>query len=376
VAEYEGIRKHILEVLIASYLPLSISDIVARLPAPVGSFSPVPLEQTYSPHKRYEAGQRLFHPAAKYRSWFVVEEPMRDGSFIARFDSGKTRKLAHSDSKMDYYTFTAEYHKLELERLAEENLRQMSNVATIEGLFVLKSRLQRLPFHQLSNPRVLTRLTQLHARSRQDDRIDQLHTLCRRYKLTALYYLIPLENLPSIFERGILCKNLAPRGHASFANEDIQAKRHCKEIGDNLPLTLHDCVPLFFAPRPPLLYLRRDEQERLVYIRVNTIVLLEPGVVFSRVNAISAGGFFTDISDLGELDWAVLRAEYWRSDNEEQHRRNKLLRQAEAQIPVMVPVHRFLGLDVCDVQALQRVRQMVVDAGISLSVKRNRRLYC
>ena len=369
------IREHVLQVLTDSYLPLSVSEIAGKISSLTESSSPVPPEQTYSPHRKYKVGQRFFHPAEKYCSWFVVEELVNDKRLIARFDSGETKKLACSDPRVDYYRFTAEYRERELEKLIEESLSQMTDVVTVGGVFTFQSRLQQLPLDRLSDPCALAKLSQLRAQCRPDDKVDQLRSLCQRYGLAALYYLVPLENLPSIFKRGILPESLAPPGHVSFANEEIQAKRHNIRIRDDLPLTLHDCVPLFFAPRPPLLYSLREKQHEIVYILVNPIVLLEPGVVFSPVNARSAEEFFTDIVDLEKLDWKILRARYWGSDDGEQHRQNKLLRQAEAQIPVVVPVNKFLGLGVYDNRVLQLSKQMVVEAGVSLPVERNRSLY-
>ena len=77
-----------------------------------------------------------------------------------------------------------------------------------------------------------------------------------------LNYITPIENLPSIFERGILSHKLAKRiPHHSVAMEAIQDKGKVKVVQRGRPL--HDYANLYFDARNPMLY-KRLGQHRTV----------------------------------------------------------------------------------------------------------------
>jgi hypothetical protein len=370
------VRSSIRQVLGESSLPLSVSSIVKRTADAIGLYPAVPQDEVYSPHRQYEAGQRLVYASLTKPSIFVVEEPVTESSFAARFEDGRIKRLVHNDPSDTTYDFTIEGRTRALQAAVAEGLAEMPDVAEIEGLYTLGERLEQVPFHRLSKRGALRQLAGLYEERRPGDRIDELRDACRRHDLTALYYLTPFDNLGSILRLGILAKNLAPRKHASFANPDMQSRRRRIRPRQDLALTLNDCVPLFFAPRPPLLCEKKEQQSDIVYVRVDPVVLLEPGVAFSTRNAVSAALFFTDIADLDKLNWDVLRAHDWGSDDEAQHRENELWRQAEAQIPVRVPVARFLDLCVYDEDGLQAAQDIVSEGGVSLPVRWDSELYC
>ena len=77
-----------------------------------------------------------------------------------------------------------------------------------------------------------------------------------------LHYITPIENLPSILEKGILSHKLASKiPHLSVALDVIQERRKNKIIPRGRPL--HDYVNLYFDARNPMLY-RRLEQHATV----------------------------------------------------------------------------------------------------------------
>lgn len=364
------------QVLGESRLPLSLSSILKQTADIMELYPDVPRDEVYSPHRKYEAGQRLCYAHRFFSRFFVVEDPITESAFTARFDNGGITRLAHNDPSDTRYDFSIEGRTSALQDAVTQALAKMPNVDEIEGLYTVRDRLEQVPFHKLSEPRALRQLARLCEDHRSEDRIDELRDSCRRYGLKALYYLTPLDNLGSILRLGVLAKNLAPSGHASFADEGIQSKRHRIPPRQDLALTLHDCVPLFFAPKPPLLYSIQEQQSEVAYIRVNPVVLLGPGVAFSAINARSARLFFTDVADLDKLHWDILKANYWGSDDERQHRTQKLRRQAEAQIPITVPVTRFLDVRVYDEDALQEAEAMASQASVSIPVLCDRSLYC
>lgn len=208
------------------------------------------------------------------------------------------------------------------------------------------------------------------------DRTDELRKICRELRFTRLHYIAPWDNVPSILDRGILCRNRAPTDRVSFASEAIQEKRHVLRPDDFAVGNLHDYVPLFFAARPPLLSALRFQQSTLVYFRVSPIVLLEPGAVFSAVNAVSAAQFFTDIADLSKLDWDTLHADYWGDKSDPvAHQRKKLHRQAEALIPLHVPIDKIVDIVVHNENVRKIVLYEVNRQGLAIPVRTNTKLY-
>lgn len=161
--------------------------------------------------------------------------------------------------------------------------------------------------------------------------------LCDSLKLNALYHITHTDNLPGIIADGLLCHRQA-KPTRDVSNPDIQQHRADKPIPGNPARTLHDCVPLFFAPRPPMLSALREEQAAILYLLVKPCVLLLPGVVFTDGNARSNGTtFFSNLDNLPRLDWGLLRAKYWNHQDQEQHRENKRRRSAEVLVPYCVP---------------------------------------
>ena len=75
---------------------------------------------------------------------------------------------------------------------------------------------------------------------------------------------------------------------------------------------MHDYVPLYFNPRNPMLYRRKEIQDDIAILAVNRQALTWRGVWFTDGNAASnATKFYYDLDDLSRLDWNCIRAEYW-----------------------------------------------------------------
>jgi hypothetical protein len=165
----------------------------------------------------------------------------------------------------------------------------------------------------------------------------QFLELCDSQKLDAFYHITHTDNLPGILTEGLLCHRQA-RPARDISNPEIQQHRADKPIPGAHGRTLHDCVPLFFAPRPPMLSALRDEQAAIIYVLVKCCVLLLPGVVCTDGNARSnTTTFLSRLDDLRRLDWGLLRAKYWNHQDPEQHRENKRRRSAEVLVPHCIP---------------------------------------
>lgn len=127
-----------------------------------------------------------------------------------------------------------------------------------------------------------------------------------------LYHLTHLINLPTIFEHGILSHNEAHRRGlvaADLSEDGVQGRRRCVAVGR---ASLHDYVPLYFAPKNPMLYARRDAQESIALLGVSPRLLLRPDTLVTDGNAAAREtAFYQGPDALEQLPWNVLNAHFW-----------------------------------------------------------------
>lgn len=140
-----------------------------------------------------------------------------------------------------------------------------------------------------------------------------------------LYHMTYIDNLASIIENGLLSHNEAHRQkmiEADISDPDVQDIRaSTKDPFHNRPL--HEYVPLYFSPRNPMLYKRREIQEDIVILGLDPQILHEPNILFTDGNAAAIETcFYSDIQMLGQLPWKSIRARYW-NDNVENGKRIK-----------------------------------------------------
>ena len=151
-------------------------------------------------------------------------------------------------------------------------------------------------------------------------------------KINFLYYLVSIDNLISISQSGLLCRNRV-RGCVKtldIADINIIERRQRKTIFDR---SLLDFVPLYFTPKNPMLFRRREIQDKIAILCLNKNLLLLEGTVFTDGNASSMGTrCFRNPMDLENLDWDCIRAKWW-SDFEDGKRK----RCAEVLIPEQIP---------------------------------------
>ncbi|MGI8601856.1 MAG: DarT ssDNA thymidine ADP-ribosyltransferase family protein [Verrucomicrobiales bacterium] len=98
--------------------------------------------------------------------------------------------------------------------------------------------------------------------------------------------IMPLANIPSVLEHGILSHEQAARlAHQSVALQAVQDLRDVKRVPGGLKL--HQYANLYFHARNPMLSKRRGEARSLCVLRVSTEVLNLDGVVLADSNASS-----------------------------------------------------------------------------------------
>jgi hypothetical protein len=180
----------------------------------------------------------------------------------------------------------------------------------------------------------------------------------RRDELEELHYITRIENLPSIYERGILSHARAVEvQHISVAMPEIQDIRATKVVPGGRPL--HEYVNLYFHARNPMMWVRLDHHEQLCVVHVSPNVLDVPGTVVTDQNASSKYVRFAMAPDgLAIVERERTFAEDWRHPDQITYWRQKSMKCAEVLVPDQVPPELLMGV-YCSCEASRAMAQAV-----------------
>jgi hypothetical protein len=177
----------------------------------------------------------------------------------------------------------------------------------------------------------------------------------RRSDVVELYYITPIDNIPSILEHGILSNELAAKvPHTSLAMPEIQIRRINKKIPGAGGLDLHSYANLYFDAHNPMLSKRRERNDTICILRINPNVLDMPGVIVADRNAATDYvRFYAPAGGIESLDKDKLFAKYWTNSQDENERRaHKRLKCAEVLVPNKVEPNYVSGAYVANEKAL------------------------
>lgn len=150
-----------------------------------------------------------------------------------------------------------------------------------------------------------------------------------------IYHIIHIDRLLSVILRGDLWSDLIILQYASLfsgtniGNRQIKERRRTLNLRSHTGLKVGDCVPFYFCPRSPMLYIiSRGEdswqttyqggQDQIVHLRADMYQTISWAAknrlhwAFTDINA--AKDEFNDWSDLtylNKLDWAAIEATSW-----------------------------------------------------------------
>jgi len=190
----------------------------------------------------------------------------------------------------------------------------------------------------------------------------------QKTNMTGLYNIMPIENIPSIVRKGILSNNKAEKvRHESVAMQEIQDHRDQIKVPNGL--YLHDYANLYFDPRNPMMYKRRDCAESLCVLKISLDVLDVENVVVSDRNASSIyARFFTPAEGIEILNFAKIFAKSWTDPaNLFNEWANKSIKCAEVLIPNCVPYEFIVAAAVLNETAKQNLIGKGFDKGIVVS---------
>lgn len=202
-----------------------------------------------------------------------------------------------------------------------------------------------------------------------------VETYCELFGISYLYYMIPLENLESILQNGLLCLNLMKSSninYVSMAIKSIQEVRSRRTINGK---SANDFVPLFFSPKTPMLSKIKHEnlysQEKILYICIDREILGEEGVCFSDGNVANYNTkIYCDLNDLRKLDWKIIRGSSWKRPNLCEEQEAKRIKGAEVLVPKRVDPDRFQKIVVYDQTMADFLRAKFPNLSIPIEVNR------
>ena len=190
-------------------------------------------------------------------------------------------------------------------------------------------------------------------------------------RITEFQCIMPIGNIPSVLEHGILShERAAALEHRSVAMPEVQERRDQKQVPGGL--RLHQYANLYFHARNPMMYLRRGEAARLCVLRVSIDVCQIGGVVFADCNASSDYARFLHPSQSVNLNLDEIYALDWTHPGDRvAYLRHKSRKCAEVLVPQRVDVARLLGAYVVDQGAVNALAAV----GFGLPIQINPQLF-
>lgn len=183
-------------------------------------------------------------------------------------------------------------------------------------------------------------------------------------KQTGLFNIQAIANIPSIMQRGLLSNEKASIiKHTSIAMEEIQERRDAVIIPNGM--ALHKYANVYFDPKNPMLYKRKDENENICILKFDRSILDLKGVVVSDCNASSRyASFYSPEVGLKEIDFKLVFATDWRDDNKYEYYRKKSKKCAE----VLVPFCISFDFVVCAAVYNEIAKKKLVETGFDRTI--------
>lgn len=193
-----------------------------------------------------------------------------------------------------------------------------------------------------------------------------------------LYHITHLDNLPAIARHGGLwAKAHLPEGslQADLAHQNIQDRRHAFVVPGTDGQCLHDFVPFYFCSKSPMLFRRREHQEKIVYLVSRPSRCLDLGLdwMFTDSHAVTVLARYTrNLADLALLDWEAIGSDSWGGESNQEIRRRK---QAEWLVHRFVPLQAITGLATMTPESTKKASDCLQGAGFTLACKTVRSWY-
>lgn len=175
---------------------------------------------------------------------------------------------------------------------------------------------------------------------------------------TPIVHITNIANLSRIVERGLRCCAELRRdrvGYADSANTEIQDRRATFAVPVPPGGMVHDYVPFYFHPRSPMLYVISrggsrypTGQSPIVHLvtTVQAVSSCRPFVFTDGHAIMSLSEYSTDLTNLGRIDWPLMRSVYWNDTASDPDRKRR--RQAEFLVHEHLPWNLISAVGVYD----------------------------
>lgn len=185
-----------------------------------------------------------------------------------------------------------------------------------------------------------------------------------------LYYIVPVETIPSITEHGILSNYQASNiHHCTVTMPEIQDRRESIQIPGGLKL--HQYANLYFDARNPMMYRILDPKNNsdpICVLRVNAEVMKLDGVVITSQNAASGYvSFYSYPEGLQKLDFKLIHGRDWCHDSPIDYFRHKSVKCAEVLVPNSIEANYIIGAYVPDNVLQQELIRLKFDKEITIN---------
>jgi len=141
----------------------------------------------------------------------------------------------------------------------------------------------------------------------------QNEDLISRFGITFLYHMTHKSNLCSILKYGLLSHNDAHNRNllsTDISENTVNERR--RRIEPIFNKSIHEYAPLYFNPKNPMLFKRKNIQNDIVILAYEANLLLKENTIFTDGNAASdSTSFYNNFDCLSKLSWECINDAWW-----------------------------------------------------------------
>lgn len=201
-----------------------------------------------------------------------------------------------------------------------------------------------------------------------------------------IFRIVHRNNLPWILKNGLHCRNSKAfdPNYINIGNVELIGRRNSHPVPCPPGGTLSDYVPFYFTPRSPMLYniktgwgdIPKRQNEEIVILVSSLNILEKRAIKFTftdRHAYLRAARFFSNLSDLSEVDWSILQGSDFKRDPEDPGKFERY--QAEALVYKALPCDGLRGIACYDDETTDALRRLVEGRGLDIRVITRRGWY-
>ena len=201
-----------------------------------------------------------------------------------------------------------------------------------------------------------------------------------------IFRIVHVDNVPWILDHGMHCRSsdTVDPNYVNIGKHDLIRARHSREVPIAPGGTLSDYVPFYFTPFSIMMYKIKTGHGDVVQLTNCEIVIFvsslhriaDLGIPFLFTNGHAYPlyvKFFSNLEDLNNLDWELLRARDFHHDPDDPGKKDRY--QAEALVHHHVPISGFLGIGCINDRVKEFLDGELAKRGQNLDVKVTRAWY-